>query len=613
MAGMPVARAKIDSHHFIAGALLVALIWGVFGQTLGFGFVNYDDPLYVLQNPNVRAGLSWHGVAWAFAHVHSQNWHPLTSISHMLDCQLFGLKAGGPHFVNVLLHTIAALVLFLTLNKMTGNFWQSAFASALFAIHPLRVESVAWISERKDVLSGVFFMCTLAAYVRYARKQTLLNYLGVFLLFACGLMAKPTLVTLPLILLLLDYWPLGRSNFRRLLVEKIPLFVLSLAAAVATVVVQNLALGTTAKLAVGARIANALISYIEYLRQFFWPADLSPFYIHPENRLSILQIGLALILLLAISAAALWLRRTRPYFFVGWFWYLLMLLPVIGIIQVGLQGHADRYTYLPQIGLCIAVTWALGNLLARWRVRWPVLISSAAAVIMALAFLAWRQTSHWHDSEALWRHALALEPNNDVANAGLGGTLFAQGKSDDAIGHYERAIHSRPGNAAAQDGLALALANQQRFDEAVEHWQKSLAILPNNIEALNHLALALARTGRAREALAQWDRALAYEPNDPESTNNLAWVLATVPDPEIRNGPRAVQLAERAVQMSNDSMRLRTLAAAYAETGQYLAAVATANKALELAEANGDMALAENLRYCVDLFFRHAPLRDSSR
>jgi protein O-mannosyl-transferase len=608
---MPAAR--LDIRHFVAGALLVALIWGVFGQTLGFGFVNYDDPLYVLQNPNVRAGLSWPGVAWAFTHVHSQNWHPLTSISHMLDCQLFGLKAGGPHFVNVLLHTIAALGLFLTLNKMTGSLWCSAFAAALFAIHPLRAESVAWASERKDVLSGVFFMCTLAAYVRYARKRTLLNYLGVFLLFACGLMAKPTLVALPLILLLLDYWPLGRSNFWPLLIEKIPLAALSLGSAVVTFFVQDLALGTTAKLPAGARIANALVSYVEYARQFFWPADLSPFYIHPENRLSILQIGLAFILLLAISAAALWRRRAQPYFFVGWFWYLLMLLPVIGIIQVGLQGHADRYTYLSQIGLCIAVAWTLGDLLARWRVRWPAVVSSAAAVIIALAFLAWRQTSHWRDSESLWRHALALEPNNDVANAGLGGTLFAQGKIDEAIGHYERAIHSRPGNAAAHDGLALALANQQRFDEAVEHWQKSLAILPNNIEALNHLALALVKKGRAPEAIAQWDRALAYEPNDPESTNNLAWVLATSPDSQVRSGPRAVQLAEHAVQMTNDPMRLRTLAAAYAETGQYLAAVATANKALEMAETKGDTTLAENLRYCVDLFFRHAPLRDSSR
>lgn len=614
---MPAERAKIDKRNFLIGAALIALVWGVFGQTARFGFVNYDDPLYILQNPTVRSGLSRHGMAWAFTHIHSQNWHPITSISHMLDCQLFGLNAGAHHLVNVLLHTIAAVVLFFALNKMTGLLWRSAFATALFAIHPLRVESVAWISERKDVLSGVFFMSTLAAYAWYARQPTTLRYLFALVLFVFGLMAKPMLVTLPIILLLLDYWPLGRFNgslhaLRRLLVEKIPFLALSAASCVATLVVQNLALGATAQLPLRWRIINAVVSYAEYFRQFFWPLRLSPFYIHPENRLPVWQIALACIFLVAISAIAIRLRPKRPYLIVGWCWYLVMLLPVIGLVQVGLQGHADRYTYLPHIGLCIAITWTIGDLIAR--AKSPALISFASAgVIIALAFLAWRQTAHWHDTESLWRHALTIEPDNDVAHAGLAGILLTRGKIDEAIEHYQRAIALRPGNAAAQHGLAMAFAGEHRTEEAIEHWQKSLSILPNNIEALNHLAVALVRKGEVRNAIAQWEKALAYEPDDLDATNNLAWVLATSPDADIRNGPRAVQLAEHAVQMTSgeDPIRLRTLAAAYAEAGQFLAAVPTANKALELAEASGNTALADHLRYCADLFFRRMPLRDA--
>ena len=614
---MPAARVKIDKWNLVIGAVLVALVWSVFGETVWFGFVNYDDPLYILQNPTVRSGLSWHGAAWAFTHIHSQNWHPLTTISHMLDCHLFGLNAGGHHFVNVLLHTIAAVVLFLALNAMTDSRWRSAFATALFAIHPLRVESVAWIAERKDVLSGVFFAGTLAAYAWYVCQPTKLRYLLALLLFAFGLMSKPMLITLPVILLLLDYWPLRRFNespraLRRLLIEKIPFVLLSTASCVATLVVQNLALGTTANLPLRWRITNALVSYAEYLWQFVWPVRLSPFYVHPENRLPGWQIALACILLLAISAIAIQQRRKRPYLIVGWLWYLVMLLPVIGIVQVGLQGHADRYTYLPHIGLCLAITWTVGDLLGQKRARLLVSVG-AAGVIIALAFLAWRQTFYWRETESLWRHALTIEPNNDVAHAGLAGILLTRGQTDEAIEHYERAIALRPGNAAAHHGLATAFANEHRTDEAIAHWQQSLSILPNNIEALNHLAIALVRKGQVHEAVVQWEKALAYEPDDPDATNNLAWGLATSPDADIRNGTHAVQLAERAVQLTRgaDPTRLLTLAAAYAEAGQFLAAVPTANKALELAEANGNTALADHLRYCADLFFRRIPLRDT--
>src|SRR5256884_238737 len=267
---------------------LVAITWAVFGQTIGHQFINYDDPLYVLDNAHVRAGLTWRGIAWAFTHVHSQNWHPLTTISHMLDCQLFGVNPGAHHLVNVFFHSIAAVLLFILLQEMTSSVWASAFVAAIFAIHPLRVESVAWIAERKDVLSGVFFMLTLIAYVAYTRRQTVGSYLTISILFACGLMSKPMLITTPLILLLLDYWPLKRfegSAVSKLLIEKVPLFALSIGSCVATLWAQNFALGSTQFLPLQWRLTNALFSYFEYVRQMFWPVDLIPFYVHPENRL----------------------------------------------------------------------------------------------------------------------------------------------------------------------------------------------------------------------------------------------------------------------------------------------------------------------------------------
>ncbi len=378
-------------------AVLVALTWAVFGQTGGHQFINYDDPLYVYDNPHVRAGLSWHGIAWAFTHVHSQNWHPLTTISHMLDCQIFGLNAGAHHLINVVWHTLAAVLLFVLLTRMTGapsrhatTIWPSALAAAIFAIHPLRVESVAWIAERKDVLSGTFFMLTLLSYFYWTQRPTIGRYLLTAILFACGLMSKPMLVTTPIVLLLLDYWPLGRwrgagsdehgaktaaaisstvqplnfSTFRGLVVEKIPLFVLSAGSMIATLWAQNFALGSTEFLPLKSRIANALFSYFEYVRQMFWPVDLIPFYVHPENRLETWRLAVAIVFLIAVTAIALIRRRKNPYLIVGWLWYLVMLIPVIGIVQVGLQGHADRYTYLPEIGLIVAVVWWIWDLIS---------------------------------------------------------------------------------------------------------------------------------------------------------------------------------------------------------------------------------------------------------
>jgi protein O-mannosyl-transferase len=596
----------------LIAAGLIALVWIVFEQTFRHEFVNYDDPLYVIDNAHVRAGLTWRGIAWAFTHVHSQNWHPLTTISHMLDCELFGLNPGAHHLVNVFLHSIAAVLLFVFLQQATARVWLSAFVAAMFAVHPLRVESVAWISERKDVLSGLLFMATLMAYVAYARKKSIGRYVTMSILFACGLMSKPMLVTTPIVLLLLDYWPLARferSTFTKLLIEKIPLFALSAGSVVMTLWAQNFALGSTEYLPLSWRITNALFSYFEYIRQTFWPHDLIPFYVHPENRLATWQLVFAAAILLSITAVALIRRRQNPYLVVGWFWYLVMLTPVIGIVQVGLQGHADRYTYLPQIGLLIAIAWPVSDLTKSFFAQKIMLSSAGSIVVVILSILSWKQTQHWRDTETLWRHTLAIAPESDVAHTGLGGILFVRGQVDEAIAHYESALRLRGGNSGAHFGLGRALAMKQKTDAAIFHFEKALEIQPDYVGASNDLGVAFASKGELGRAIDAWRQTLSFDPDNPDALNNIAWVRATAAEKELRDGQEALDLAQRALKSGGDNpVILRTLAAAQAENGSYGDAIATAERGAQLAEQRGDRAMADNLRNCVETFRRGEPL-----
>ena len=396
-------RAKSRGTDLLVCLGLVAVTWAVFGQTLAHDFVNFDDHVYVYENPLVIRGLSTEGIIGAFTHTHARNWHPLTTLSHMLDCQLYGLNAGGHHLTNVILHTISVLLLFLVLKQMTGAFWQSAFVAGVFAIHPLHVESVAWIAERKDVLCAVFFMLTLAAYARYARAPSAPRYLLVALLFAFGLMSKPMLVTLPFVLLLLDYWPLGRfggqksevgSRLRRLITEKIMLFALSALSCIATLFAQ----GPSAidQLPFLWRLNNTFVSYFTYIWQMLWPARLAVFYPHPNVSLPLVEVTVAIAFLVGVSLLVIYLRRTKPYLVTGWFWYLGMLVPVIGLVQVGEQAHADRYTYLPQIGLYIMIAWTVGDLLVEStpRVRRALIGVAAALAILSLGVRAFGQASY---------------------------------------------------------------------------------------------------------------------------------------------------------------------------------------------------------------------------
>ncbi|MBA2622830.1 MAG: hypothetical protein H0U88_04310 [Chthoniobacterales bacterium] len=527
-----------------AVSLLLALLTAiVFERTLRHDFINYDDPAYIHEQPEIIGGLTSRGLAWAFTNTHSGNWHPLTSLSHMLDCQLFGMSAQGHHFTSVLLHLIGTVLLLLVLQRLTGAFWRSAFVAAVFALHPLRVESVAWIAERKDVLSGVFFMLTLAAYAAYVRNSSFLRYAMLVAAFALGLMSKPTLVTLPFLLLLLDFWPMKRTaTATRLIVEKIPLLIFSAAACIVTFLAQTATMSPLEKLPIGWRIANAFTSVLTYLGQVFWPAKLAVFYPHPRDQLSTVAVVFAVLFVGAVSFAAFLVRRQRPYLFVGWFWFVGMLVPVLGLVQVGLQGHADRYTYLAHIGISVLLAWVIADLTASWAQRRALLSVGAAAVIGVLSWATWKQAAYWQNSETLWRHTLAVTSRNAVAHTNLGNLLPAS--------------------------------------EAVPHYEKALEINSEDVIPLN----------------------------------NLAWVRATCLEPSLRDGTNAVQGASKAVSLSGggDPVYLRTLAAAYAESGRFNEAAAVAGQALALATAIGNQALAADLEANIAGFRRRLPVRDAS-
>ena len=618
-------RGKLTSRWtFIAiCACLAVVTCVVFAQTFHFDFVNYDDPSYVYQNTRITSGIDFANVVWAFTHVHSENWHPLTTITHMLDCQLHGLQAGWHHFTNVLLHCLAVVLLFVALERMTGALWQSAFVAAVFAVHPLHVESVAWIAERKDVLSALFFTLTLLAYLGYTRAPSIGRYLTVAIVFALGLMSKPMLVTLPFVLLLLDYWPLGRfeariSNTRhqsvRLILEKVPLIALSAVSSLITFLAQRGAIGWTEQLPMSERVTNALVAYVVYIRQMFWPTELAVFYPHPENRLPIWEVSLALIILAGITAAAFVLRKRAPYLLTGWLWYLGMLVPVIGLLQVGWQGHADRYTYLPQIGLYIAVTWAVTDLTRSWRFQPAALGLAAVLVIGALSYCAWLQTSYWRDSETLFTHALAVTSDNDVALNNLGIIFLDKGQLDEAISKLQAAIDLRPENAPAHDNLAKALLKKGQVTEAMVHYRKFLELDPANVEARNTLGTALIQQGHVREAIDQWRQVLATQPENGNASSNLAWVFATSPDDSIRDGTRAAELGERALRISGGKIPMiyKVLAAAYAENGRFADAVETAQHGADLASIQGNPALAAELQRNIALYQTGRPLRDST-
>ncbi len=650
---------------------LVLVTTIVYWPVRNFEFVNYDDLYYVYENPQVQRGLTRQGLAWAFTAAHSDNWHPLTWLSHMLDCQLFGLDAGAHHLVNVVFHIANTLLLFGVLRRMTAAPWRSGFVAALFALHSLHVESVAWVAERKDVLSAFFWMLTMWAYVRYVEtlnvqrsslptpRSPLHAFYGLALLFfALGLMAKPMVMTLPFALLLLDYWPLGRTPWAkpatgenlkippgRLLKEKLPFLALTVVSCGVTYWAQRIggAIESLARLPVGDRIANAAVSYLRYLGKVFWPGGLAVFY--PCQKWPVEIVAGAVAVLIALSVWAIRSARREPHFVTGWFWYLGTLVPVIGLVQVGEQSMADRYTYLPSIGLFMMAAWCVPSSAIGQRAGRMIAAATMALLLGACAVLSRSQVRHWRNSVTLFRHALAVTKDNYVAHLNLGVALAQAGRVEEAVEHLEDALRIKPGYADVHFNLGLALVLLGKIPEAMSHWEQALRIRPgfakahynlglvlwqagktqgaighfkqalriqpDYAEAHVNLGLALEQTGNPREAIGHYEQALRIKPDTPEVQNNLAWLLATLAPADGGDPVRAVTLAERACALTGHRVApyLDTLAAADAAAGRFNDAIATAQKAIELARAAGQPQVASEIEAHLELYRAGHPYR----
>jgi len=820
-ASAPVPRLPRVPNWLLAAMLTLTTI-AVYWPATRYDFINFDDPAYVTANPQVQGGLTWDSVKWAFLSPVSANWHPLTIMSHMLDCQLFGLNPWGHHLVNVLLHALNAALVFLLLQQLTSAVWRSLAVAALFAAHPLHVESVAWIAERKDVLSGCFGLLSLIFYVRYAQKRSRvegpessagtavsslvtrhssLDYVGALFFLALGFMSKPMLVTWPFVMLLLDYWPLGRlrtkdygpqtsrslsslvTRHSSLLVEKLPFFALAAVASFVTFVVQKQggSLMATGAMPLDSRVENVPISYCRYLEKLFWPRDLAVFYPHP-GYWPVGRVLLAGLLLVGIAVFVLNNRRRCPFLLMGWLWYCGTLVPMIGLVQTGGQAMADRHTYIASLGIMILAVWGVHALTRRWRHRLITLSVAGLTVTVACLALTRHQLEYWRDSETLFQHALAVTENNYLAHNNLGDALERKGQTDEAIRQYQEAIHLRPtyadahynlgnvlykkgqtdeairqfqdylrlkpdnidahynlgaafyqkgrmdeavnqfqevirlkanyaeahyclgmalgargqmdeatrqfqevirlkpdyadaynklaialdragqtdnaivqyqeylrfrpddgdarynlakalarrgritdavsqfrevirlepGNPDAHDDLGDALIASGRLDEAIENYRRALQTDPNRPQTLYRLGLALGQLGRTEEAIDAYRAALKLNPSLAPVLNNLAWALATSSNAQLRNGAEAVQLAERACELTHHTQPwfVGTLAAAYAEAGRFPDAAAMAEKAEQLAATAGAKKLAEQDRQLLELYRAGKPYHE---
>ena len=610
-------------------ALLSAVTLAVYWPVVHHDFVNYDDNCYLVQNRQIQAGLTWHGLVWGFGRLHGDGtyWHPLTWVSHMVDCQLFGLKPAGHHLVNLLFHILNSILVFLLFKRLTRAFWRSALLAALFALHPLQVDTVAWVAERKNLLSALFFILTLLAYVRYAEKSVVSNqwpansdqlsktpdpdnvqwathhaspparrrfwYWFTLVLFICGLMCKPVLVTLPFVLLLLDYWPLHRLSFPtlqhsntptlRLLLEKLPFLLLSAASCFITIA-SNRAVGAlveaSSEFPLEVRVQNALFSYVRYLGKALWPRNLAVFYPYPDQFPAWRAVVCGL-LVLAISGLAIGAARRRSYLLVGWFWFLGVLVPFVGLLQAGEQALADRFAYVPLIGLFLLLVWGTEELTHCWRNQRLVISAAAVAVLVCFAALSRRQTGYWENSVTLFSHALAVTDDNARAHSNLGLALAVEGKTEEAIQQLLEALRLNPNHAIAHWAVGSGREQQGRFDEAIQ----------------------------------QYETALSLKPDYPEALNNLAWLRATHPDPKYRNAAAAVELSERTCRLTEqqEPLFIGTLAAAYAEAGRFEDAVKTAERAKALAAATGQKELVEKNRQLLELYRAGRPYHEAER
>jgi tetratricopeptide (TPR) repeat protein len=565
--------------------LLVLAVWAVFGQTVRYDFINYDDDLYVYENPMVTGGLSFSKIVWVFTHNNGlDEWLPLTDISHMADWQLYGANAGGHHLTNVVLHAATSALLFLVLRAMTGAMWRSALVAAIFAVHPLRVESVAWVAERKDVLSGFFFMLTLWAWYRHVQKRSKIEmqhwedalslldprrwtfaYYLALICFALGLMSKNMLATLPFVLLLLDYWPLNRAPadpadgdprlkvWLALILEKAPFFLLSALSSVITFIAQKVDVEAIQGLSVPWRLGNAVLAYVDYLAHMIYPAGLALLYPRPGMDLPVWRVVGSLLVLLVISGMVLAGRKKFPYVLVGWLWYLGMLVPVIDVMQARDQTRADRYTYLPQIGLSLLVVWGVTEFCRTWRYRQFILGGTAVVTLVGLMAAAHAQTGYWKNSISIWTRTLAITPQSSVAHCNLGIALAGQGKLDEAAEEFKQALRIQPDDAKSLDNLGKILAGQGKLAEAGERFQEALRLNPDDVKTLNNLGAILVSQGKPADAVTYLKKAVQLKPDYADADYNLGNALALQ-----GNLDDAVQAYQQALQLKPDYAAART-------------------------------------------------------
>ncbi len=657
---------------FIICLLFVVIILSVYRELPSHEFLAFDDHGYITKNTHVHEGITWKNIAWTFRSTDFGYWHPLTWMSHMVIFQLFGLNPAMHHLINLLLHITNTLLLFFVFKRMTGALWQSALVAVLFGLHPLNVESVAWASERKNVLSTFFWMLTILAYVRYTEQPNLYRYLPVLFVFVLGLMSKPTLVTLPFVLLLLDYWPLRRikliqscsgsqealksihsesrkSLILRVVLEKIPLFIFaSICICLSALSFQRLNIEiSTTSIPVKLRIANALVSYVGYIKKMIWPHNLTVYYPYPTT-LPVWQICGAFLLLICITFLAFRWVRSKPYFTIGWLWYIGTLVPATGLVQAGLwPAMADRFVYVPLIGLFIIIAWGMNDLVGRWphkKIEFIVIVVTLLSILMVLTM---SQIKHWQNGVTLFTHTIRVTHNNSLAHYELGNALEQQGDFNKAIFHYSKALKINPNYAQAHNNMGYILANQKHYEEAIDHYKEALRIKPNYTEAHNNLGTAFLFQGNEKEAVYHYYEALKNNPNyagayynlgkisanhtnieraiffykkalelNPEMTQalyNLSWILATHEDGRHRNGREALKTAKKLCRITQyqQPLALDTLAAAYAETGQFYKAVITEKKAIKLALPDGPKGFISGLKKRLELYQGNRPYRQS--
>jgi protein O-mannosyl-transferase len=563
--------AEFSTNNLILICALVALVTlAVYAQVGDHLFLNFDDPSYVTENPRVMAGITAGNISWAFTSVDAGNWHPVTWLSHLTDVHCFGMNPRGHHLTNAVIHMLSSLLLLLFLFRNTGSLWQSSFVAVLFALHPLHVESVAWVAERKDVLSAFFWFATLILYSRYVEKRQPLWYLFSFLCFVMGLMSKPMLVTLPLIMLLMDYWPFVRypqgepgeevpgirGRALALATEKLPFFACSLLSGIITIYAQHKggAISSLETVPFTLRIENALVAYVRYLIKTVWPSDLAVLYPFSSS-LPLWQVTGSLLALILVTVATLRLRYRHPFLTVGWFWFLVTLVPVIGLIQVGSQSMADRYSYLPVTGLFIMAAWGVPVLVGELRYRRPLLFLLAGAAVMACAALTWQQLGYWRDNISLYQHTLKVTSGSYLVHSNLGAAFAEKGNLEEAIHHYRAAIRINPGKFDAHGNLGLALMETGDLDAAVQECRVALRLSPNNPNSHYNLGAALARKGDLNTAIREFRAALLASPDNPAMHTGLGVALAGKGDLDA-----AIQEFQTVIRINpNDEYAIRSL------------------------------------------------------